>query len=131
MRTFGPIVLRLLSVAGAVLLLGQADQAAPQPQHVYFDGVTSLLDRSGRSREIHVKVANWAVGNDGRIERFPKDGFLIVELFAGGLTTIIDGKRQQRVDGETWTVPARSTLSVETEDDTAVFQVIELRTGPK
>jgi hypothetical protein len=111
-------------------VLGQASTpSVPQPQHVYFDDTTLLMDKNGKPREVRVTVANWVISNGQLIEKFPKQGFLIVELFAGTLTTIIDGKRQQRLDGETWTAPAKSTLSIQADGDTVVFQTVEIRAG--
>jgi hypothetical protein len=56
----------------------------------------------------------------------PMRGTMIVHLRGGSLTTVIDGRRQERAEGEFWTVPAGSTLGIETEDDSAIIQTVIL-----
>ena len=53
-------------------------------------------------------------------------GFLIYELRAGKLTTIINGNRQERRLGEFWIVGPTDTVTLETEDDSVVLQTIHL-----
>ena len=45
-----------------------------------------------------------------------------MELKAGDLTRVIDGERQERREGEFWTVPKGARLVLETEDDSAVVE---------
>jgi hypothetical protein len=53
-------------------------------------------------------------------------GFVIYELRAGKLTTVIDGKRQERREGEFWLVRPGESIALETEDDSVVVQTIQL-----
>ena len=69
-------------------------------------------------------IRNWTILNRQQITRFPQKGFLIAQLRAGTLITVIDDKRQERTEGEFWIVPAGSFMSVETGDDLAVLQTI-------
>lgn len=53
-------------------------------------------------------------------------GFLIYELRAGKLTTIINGNRRERGLGEFWIVGPTDTVTLETEDDSVVLRTIQL-----
>jgi hypothetical protein len=53
-------------------------------------------------------------------------GFVVYELRAGKLTTVIDGNRKERREGEFWLVRPGETIVLETEDDSVVVQTIEI-----
>ena len=46
---------------------------------------------------------------------------MVVELRGGTVVTIIGGKRVKRRPAEFWTVPAASSMALETEDDSAAI----------
>ena len=100
-----------------------------------FDGRTTLsnarLAAAGQG-EIQMTLRNWDIPNRQRIERFPEQGFLIVQVRSGeDLVTVIDGQRQQRKVEEFFTVPAGSTMSIETGNDTAIIQTLAIKApGP-
>jgi hypothetical protein len=94
-----------------------------------FDGKVSLRTRDNRSSEVQVAIRNWVIRDHERIEKFPEEGFLIVHLRAGELTTVINGNRQDRQEDEFWTVPANTTMSIETDRDTATIQTWTVK-GP-
>ena len=54
--------------------------------------------------------------------RAPESGFLIVQLRAGEVVTVIDGQRQERLEDELWTVPAGSAMAGETRKESAILQ---------
>jgi hypothetical protein len=91
-----------------------------QPFEV-FDGTITL-----QARKLRVVIRNWGIPNALHIPQFPQKGFLIAELRGGTLTTVINDKRQERREGEFWTVPAGSSMSVETGDDAAVLQTVDV-----
>lgn len=68
-----------------------------------------------------VKVQQWIIDGGQRVP-LPGSGVALVELKAGELTTVIDGKRQERREGEFWTVPEGSTMTIETEDDAVIIE---------
>jgi len=53
-------------------------------------------------------------------------GFLIYELRAGKLTTLINGNRKERQLGEFWIVGPADDVTLETGDDSVVLQTIQL-----
>jgi len=55
-----------------------------------------------------------------------RGGFLIYELRAGRLTTIINGNRQERRLGEFWIVGPTDKVTLETGDDSVVVQTLQL-----
>ncbi len=92
-----------------------------------FDGALGLAaERTGR-----VAVHTWILHNKEKIERLPVSGLLLVELRAGQrCTTIIDGKRVERKEGDFWLVPAGSAMGVETGRFSVVLQTIALTAMP-
>ena len=58
-----------------------------------------------------------------------KAGYILFELRAGKLTTVINGNRQVRGQGEIWIVGPQDRVILETEDDSVVVQTIQL-SGP-
>jgi len=53
-------------------------------------------------------------------------GYVIYELRAGKLTTVINGNRQERGLGEFWLVRPGETITLETHDDSVVVQTIQI-----
>ena len=53
----------------------------------------------------------------------PSRGTMTAQLRTGSLASIIGGKRQDRKEGEFWTIPAGASLGLATEMDTAVVQL--------
>jgi hypothetical protein len=92
-----------------------------------FDTTVELRPREGMARRLRVVMRNWIIDNRRQIARFPEEGFLIVQLRAGKLTTTIDGKRDERTEDEFWTVPVGSVMSVETGNDSAIIQTVAIR----
>ena len=92
-----------------------------------FDGKITLRTKDGQSRELHVVIRNWIIDRGQTIQRFPEAGFMIVQLRGGQLTTVIDSQRQERQEDEFWTVPAGSSLSIETGNDSALLQTMVVR----
>ncbi len=68
-----------------------------------------------------VRVQQWII-DGGQQVSIPLSGSVLVELKAGELTTVINGKRQERREGAFWTVPEGSTMTIETEDDAVVIE---------
>jgi hypothetical protein len=53
-------------------------------------------------------------------------GFVVYELRAGKLTTVIDGDQQERREGEFWVVRPDQSITLETADDAVVIQTIQI-----
>ena len=104
-----------------------SEVAQPRKPIERFSGPVTVRAPDGTSQQVQVVVRNWIVDNRQKIARFPEEGFLIVELTGGELVTIIDGQRLERKSGQFWTVPAGSTMSIETGNDSAALQTVAIR----
>lgn len=107
-----------------------------------FSGRISPSDKATTKKttaapNIHYQVLSLAPGTraaaspqpDARMTALPlkaKGGFVVYELRAGKLTTIVNGNRQERREGEFWIVRPGETMSFETGDDSVVLQTIQL-----
>lgn len=134
-------VLSTLLVAGSlVATVAAAQQQRPSPPDrpafdapvrlapiERFDGPVTFRGKDGRPQTVRVVVRNWTIPNRQQIVRFPEEGFLIVQLRGGQLTTVISGQRQERREDEYWTVPAGVAMSIETGNDTATIQTTAVR----
>lgn len=90
-----------------------------------FSGETTIRTADG-DRNVRVDVRNWIIGSGMRIDELPLPfrGLMVVQLRGGELTTVIDDERQERLEGEIWTVPAGVAMRLETEDDSAIVQTV-------
>ena len=127
------LILSVLSVASLFVLapaFAQEDKQQMVRSSVVFDGKTQVRDAKteGALRDAEVRIQNVAIVGGQKLESLGlrSNGITIMQLRAGDLTTVINGKRQQRHEGEFWTIPAGAQFSVETEDDTATIQTIEI-----
>ena len=100
------------------------DKTVPLVPVERFRGTLSLKGPDGRPRELQVQVRNWFIQNRQKIDRFPQDGTIVVQLRAGDLVTIINGQRQPRKPDDFWTVPAGTTMGIETAQDTVALQTV-------
>jgi quercetin dioxygenase-like cupin family protein len=92
-----------------------------------FAGTLRLSARDGSARALQVEVHHWSIRGGQRVTPAASPGFRVMQLLAGAVTTVIDGQRVARREGEFWTVPAGVALLLETGDDTAVLQVTTVR----
>ena len=107
------------------------DELMPLQPIERFNGRTSLsnarLLAAGKA-EIQMTLRNWGIPNRQRIEKFPEQGFLIVQVRSGeDVVTVIDGQRQKRTVDEFFTVPSGSTMSIETGNDSVVLQTLAIK----
>jgi hypothetical protein len=66
---------------------------------------------------------------DARLAAIPfraQGGHIVYELRAGKLTTVINGERQDRKEGEFWVTKPGDKISLETKDDSVVVQTIHI-----
>jgi quercetin dioxygenase-like cupin family protein len=75
---------------------------------------------------VKVEIANVDVSAGQSVDRLPLpfEGTLTVHLQAGEITTVIGGRREQRRQGQTWTVPAGVPMGLATGRDAASLQTI-------
>ncbi len=94
---------------------------------VRFEGKSVVHLKNGRSQEFHIAMRSVGVHGKARIDRFPEQGFLIVNLHSGKVTTVIDGKEEHRKGGDFWVVPAGSHMSVQVESESALLQTVAIQ----
>lgn len=117
-----------VALAVACLTAVGAQQAAPAPFARTERFVGRLTLQRPQPHEVSASMHQWIVRGRQKIAalELPMRGTMIVHLRAGSLATLIDGRRQERAEGEFWIVPAGSTLGLETQDDSAIIQTIIL-----
>lgn len=101
------------------------DQAGLVTYREHFTGETRMRD----GETVRVDLRTWTVRGGLTLDRLPMeiDGLMIVHLRGGELETIIQGERVERREDTFWTVPRGATMTLATEDDTAVFDTIVIR----
>jgi quercetin dioxygenase-like cupin family protein len=124
------IILQLLVIA-LVLLPAYAQQSQepgehPQPS-VRFQGQVTFHTQNGAIKQVSVTVRNWSVVGGRTAARFPEQGFLLFHLLAGQVTTEIGGKQQNRKTGDTWTLPAGSSMELTVKREMATMQTVAAR----
>lgn len=139
MHRFPGCALSLLTIGTLFLAAAVAQQAAapesqqkgeavvPLSRFARFDGKTILQLKGGKSRELHVVMQDWIIHGRERVKKFPEEGFVMVHLLAGRVTTVIDGKEQAHGGGDYWTVPTGSTMSVQVTSESASLQTLAVR----
>lgn len=131
-----------MMVATVLLVVSSPGQAgtqtppksAPQSEGVLaltktdrFEGKTVLKLKTGRPQEVSVAMRSWALHGRLQIEKFPEHDFLVVYLHSGKVTTLIDGKQEQRKGGDFWTVPASASMSIRVTSESALLQTLAIR----
>jgi len=125
-------------VVGGVLLVGASGCRRQAVQGAVFTDpaqrMNSVEGFAGETRVrtaqgvtgVRVDIRTWTLGGGLKLDELPlpAKGLMIVQLRGGHLTTVIDGKRQARQEGEFWTVPVGGRMGVETENDSANIQTV-------
>jgi len=94
-----------------------------------FVGSVTMKSKTGKSVPLRVSLRTWGMAGGRDTIRLTEQGFVIVQLHSGKLRTIIDGKEQEREEGEFWVVPPGTQMSVEVKSEAAVLQTMALQ-GP-
>jgi hypothetical protein len=87
-----------------------------------FQGAITAKGKDGKPVPVKVALRNWAVRSGKEPLKLPEQGFMVIQLHSGKIKTTMDGKTQERHEGEFWTVPAAAHLSIEVVSETAVLQ---------
>jgi len=138
---------RLLIAVCAVTLLGTAPRAESTnkgPGFVSsndrFSGRLAPDAKAAKPLDFHYQVLSLAPGTKAatsppakttylQLPLKARGGLVVYELRAGKLTTIIDGKRQVRREGEFWVVRPEQNILLEADDDSVVVQTVQIA-GP-
>ena len=91
-----------------------------------FDSSVLVLGKGAVAEQVALSIRNWIIPNRQHIATFPERGLLVIQVRAGSLVTIIDGKRQQRGVDQFWTVPPGARMEIETQQDSVILQVVSL-----
>jgi len=132
-------VLACFGILAALAAAGQGTEGYPEYQE-FEEGRITLFERftgevmlkSGEGeRPVTVEIRNWMLGGGLSLPELPipPEGLMIVQLRGGELTTVIDGEKRERAEGELWTVPAGVRMGLETTDDSAVLQTVVVTGG--
>ncbi len=105
----------------------KAEAPAPLKPIERFDGKTAFRTKKGKPKELHVIVRNWEIHGRQRIKKFPEEGFMLVHLHSGKVTTVIDGKEEKWGGDAFWTVPAGSTISAQVTSESALLETMAVR----
>ena len=125
---------KLAPLAGAALWIGALAAQEPAPQTapvleplVRFEQDVVVATKAAAAKKTHVVVANWGLHGSGKLDRFPEQGFMVVQLHSGNVTVTINGKAETHKGGDFWTVPAGATMSVQVTSESAVLQTMAIR----
>lgn len=135
----------LCSVLAVTTALAQTPQPAAEPQsRVRFSGVVGrpattapVAPAETPKGARRVEIRQWSVPEKQRLgelkaaaapAKSPR-ALTIYHLRAGEVTTVIEGKRIVRHEGEYWTLQPGQTQVLETGNDTAVVETIVVDDG--
>ncbi len=92
-----------------------------------FVGSVTMKNKAGKPVPLQVSVRTWGIAGGREAIRVPEQGFVIVQLHSGKLTTVIDGKAQERAEGEFWVVRPGTQMTVEVTSEAAVLEAMTLQ----
>ena len=100
-------------------------EQGPVVQERRFSGEVRLQTEGGMEA-VRVEITNLDIRDRQTLEKLelPFAGTLTAYLQAGEVTTIIDGKRERRGQGQIWTVPPGVPMGLATGRDAASLQTI-------
>ena len=100
-------------------------QTGPVVQDRRFSGSVQIQTPSGPTA-VRVEITNIDIRGGHTLDRLelPFEGTLTVHLQAGEVTTIVDGKREERRQGQIWTVPPGVSIGLVTGRDAASLQTV-------
>jgi quercetin dioxygenase-like cupin family protein len=94
---------------------------------VRFQGLITLHVPNGTARQMSVTIRNWSIASGPPIERFQEPGLVMVQVLAGQMTTVIDGKSEDRKTGDVWAVPTGSAMAISVRRETVVLQTVAVQ----
>jgi hypothetical protein len=120
------LLLAGLTASTAAAQTKSESESALSPR-VRFEGDVTVQTKGGAPKAMRVVLRDWAIGGTRKIERFPEQGFMVVQLHSGNLTTTINGKQDKRSGGDFWTVPAGASMSLQVTSESAVLQTMVIQ----
>jgi hypothetical protein len=92
-----------------------------------FAGTVAMKNKAGKSVPLQVSLRTWGIAGGREAIRLPEQGFVVIQLHSGKLTTVIDGIAQERAEGEFWVVRQGTQMTVEVTSEAAVLQAMTLQ----
>jgi len=92
-----------------------------------FIGTVAMKNKAGKSVPLQVSVRTWGIAGGHEAIRLPEQGFVVIQLHSGKVTTVIDGKVQERGEGEFWVVRPGTQMTVAVTSEAAVLQAMTLQ----
>jgi quercetin dioxygenase-like cupin family protein len=92
-----------------------------------FQGPVTFHEQNGAVRQVSVTIRNWSIAGGRPIDRFPEPGLVMVQVLAGQLTTLIDGKMEDRKTGDVWAVPVGSVMGITVKRETVILQTVAVQ----
>lgn len=109
--------------SGQKVALGATETVRPKDR---FQLSATVIDKSGAKRSVRLAARQWDVLGNQRISQFPQQGFLLVQLVGGRVSTAIEGKEEKRHHGEFWSVPANIAMSLAAVGEDATLEVMSI-----
>ena len=96
-----------------------------------FSNVVRAKTAKGAEVPLKVEVKNWTVSRSARAFEMPEQGFCVVQLISGRITTEIAGKSTDRNPGDFWVVEKgqRMAISMKRPRESAGLQTIAVSPG--
>jgi len=110
----------------------QASNGAEAPEiATRFSEVVRARNAKGAAVPLKVEIKEWNVTRSARAAEISDQGFYIVHLSSGRITTEIAGKTTARSAGDFWTVEKgqRMTISLKRPQEQARLQTIAVNPG--
>jgi quercetin dioxygenase-like cupin family protein len=102
------------------------DENAVQAIERFDNKQMAVAVKGGKPAVVHVAIHDWLIQGKQKIEKFPAQGQLLVQLHSGKITTVISGKEEKHLPGDFWVVPAGASMSVQVTSESAALHVVAL-----
>ena len=132
------LIVCALTLSGALLQAESVNRGSAVFSLDRFSGRVSMGRTRGKDLNVHYQVLSLAPGitaaapsrtRNTNIVELPlraRGGLVVYELRAGKVTTVINGQRQERREGEFWVMSPGKSIVLETDDDSVVIQTIQI-----
>lgn len=138
-RKFAPVLAGILLCGWFTMLHLPAAAAQQKPGSneeapeaaTRFSDLLRLKNASGAVVPLKVEVKEWTVSRSARPFEMPDQGFYIVQLISGNITTDIAGKSTARHTGDFWIVEKgqRMAVSLKRPQESVRLQTIAVSPG--
>jgi hypothetical protein len=82
--------------------------------------------KDGQSKSASVILRQVSVFGKEPVDPISEPGFRLMTLRAGKVTTVLDGKEENRNPGDVWAVPENTKFSLKVRDEAAVLDIVSV-----